>query len=263
MPSLGFLTGTCRRQSSGSPSLFLSVLLLSLPSFRRCVSIQWLRPNAGVTLDYPPSLTAHMHVIGKSNGTNSPESNRLFSPPLSLPSHCLSSTPPSEWVSFCHPFAQNPLLPSCPIQGCQLWSYCPSASNPAFHTCFYVAEGGPLEPTFLLGQLAACGAGPVGGARGRPHPGEGRRDLLPPVLFSVGFPSAPISCEWYPSPAASHWQRPLLPVAVVKSTLQLVSHSTVSISLCLLRDIRASCHFPRLQGCGLQPHGTLFWASKF
>lgn len=37
----------------------------------------------GVTLDYPPSLTANMHVIGKSSGTNA-----LQNPPASSHRHC-------------------------------------------------------------------------------------------------------------------------------------------------------------------------------
>lgn len=99
------------------------------------------------------------------------------------------------------------------------YCYCLSTRNPSFYTWFYIAGSGPLC------QLAPIWARPVEGDRGRWHHWRRERELLLPVLFSVGSPSACSSCEWHPSPASSPWQWQFLPEAAVKSTLQLFPYS--------------------------------------
>ena len=76
--------------------------------------------------------------------------------------------------------------------------------------------------------------------------------MLPPVQLSVGFRSACISCEQYPSPIASTRQRQFLPVAAAKSTLPLISPS--GTHLAVLPQGHQS-QWPRPLCRGLEPPG--------
>lgn len=168
-----------------------------------------------VALDASFSFTAHMQVTGKSNGTNNVRNpNHLFPPPWSLPFYCLFSAQLSGWLSLCHSPVQKFLVLSCPMHGVSI-----------IVIAFQLETHPSILDFILLGQLAPIWARPVEGDRGRWHHWRRERELLLPVLFSVGSPSACSSCEWHPSPASSPWQWQFLPEAAVKSTLQLFPYS--------------------------------------
>lgn len=148
---------------------------------------------------------------------------------------------------------QNPLVPSCLIQSMSIYCHCLSTPNPSFYTRFYVAGAGPLKTTVLC-HLAPCWAWPVGDARGRRRLWSRRRELLLPVLFSVGSLSACSPCEWHPSPPLHLGSGTFLPVATIKSTLQLF-------------PTQKPCHYASSgtpdpaaiapsQWSGIQSHGT-------
>lgn len=137
------------------------------------------------------------------------------------------------------------------------YCYCLSTPNPSFCTWFYFAGSGPFCP------LAPIWARPVEGDRGRWHHWRREGELLLPVLFSVGSLSACNSCEWHPSPASSPWQWQLLPIAAVKSTMQLFPYSRTNL-IVLPHGHQIQLPLPLLSLMDSNPmEPTLFWASKF